>query len=106
MIDRYNEVGIPTSPLEQTAEDTAKPAEDCIYPSCERCDKYHGSWCTVPMVVSKQNFLLTADLLRRLDARLTEIETLVTDGILGLKPKPIAQDPINYTWADYFEENK
>jgi len=106
MIDRYNEVGIPTSPLEQTAEDTAKPAEECLYPACEKCDKYHGSWCTVPMVVSKQNFLLTADLLTALDKRVNELEKIITDEILGLKQGAVSQDETNYTWADYFGDDK
>ena len=83
MIDIYNEVGLPTSALEQTGKDTARPIEDCRYPMCEECDKYHGHYCTVPIAVSKQNFLLTADLLRGLDKRLSELETLVTSEILG-----------------------
>lgn len=85
MIDIYNEVGLPTSALEQTGKDTARPFDDCRYPRCEDCDKYHGHYCTVPIAVSKQNFLLTADLLRGLDKRISELETLVTSEILRSK---------------------
>ena len=84
MIDIYNEVGLPTS-LEQTGKDTAKPIEECIYPKCEECDKYHGHYCTVPMVVSKQHFRLTADLLTGLDKRISELENIVTSEILRSK---------------------
>lgn len=72
----------PPSALERVDSDRARPADECVYPKCENCDKYHGHYCTVPMVVSKQNFLLTADLLRGLDKRISELETLVTSEIL------------------------
>lgn len=84
MKDRYNEVGLPTTALEQTDTDRAKPVEDCPYPKCEECDKYHGQWCTVPIVVSKQILRLTQDKLYILEKRLTDLENLVTDKILGL----------------------
>ncbi len=85
MIDKYNEAGIPEM-LERTSQSTAKPIENCIYPRCEECDKYHGHYCTVPMVVSKQDLLLTEALIVSMEKRLTELETLVTDEILGSKP--------------------
>lgn len=75
----------PPSSLERVDSDRARPADECQYPKCENCDKYHGHYCTVPMVVSKQNFLLTADLLRGLDKRVSELETLVTSEILRSK---------------------
>ena len=81
MIDKYNEVGI--SALEHMSNVTAKPAGECIYPRCEDCDKYHGHWCTVPMVISKQNFIFAERKLQSLEARLDDLENLVTDEILG-----------------------
>ena len=119
--DKYNEVGIPmeveadgfiTRPeaLEYTHKifSTAKLSKECIYPKCERCGYYRERYCTVPMVISKQIFLLTDEKLRSLGKRLTELENIVTDVILGsydgrvLKPN----DHANYTWADYFEEEE
>lgn len=85
MIDRYNEVGLPITALEQTDKTTAKPIEDCLYPHCEECDKYHGHYCTVPIAVSKQNFRITADLLNGLDKRISELENIVTEEILRSK---------------------
>ena len=113
-IDKYNEVGIPTGILEHTetantamtGNATAKPIEECKYPLCEECVHYLGHYCTVPIVISKQIFLLTDEKLRSLGKRLTELENIVTDVILGsydgrvLKPN----DHANYTWADYFEK--
>lgn len=168
MDDKYNEAGIPveieadgfiTRPeqLERVSQSKAKPMSGCIYPKCEDCDKYHGHYCTVPMVVSKQIWLTTESLITRIEKRLTELETLVTDEILGSDKPHIATEeeynnftpmqkywhnkaiddavkgaefveamksvnpsvsegatvkivksaPItNYTWDDYFEENK
>lgn len=118
MIDKYNEAGIPameveadgfitrTETLERINASKAKPISECIYPKCEECDKYHGHYCTVPMVVSKQKWLLTEAIIVRLEKRLTELENLVTDEILGSKEqmKQAPKDRTNYTWADYFEE--
>lgn len=112
--DKYNEVGIPTGVLERTetantamtGNATAKPMEECKYPRCEECVHYIGHYCAVPIVISKQIFLLTDEKLRSLEKRLTELENIVTDEILrsydgrGLKPN----DHANCTWADYFEE--
>ena len=83
MIDKYNEVGI--SALERMGNATAKPATECIYPCCEDCDKYHGHYCTVPMVFSKQIFRHTEERLENLQYRLTKLENLVYDEILGSK---------------------
>lgn len=85
MIDPYNEVGLPVSALEQVYEGKAKPVGECPFPKCESCDKYHGSWCTVPIVISKQIFRLTEEKLYVMDKRLTDLEDLVTDQILGLE---------------------
>lgn len=92
MIDKYNEAGIEieadgfitrAETLERINQNKAKPASECIYPCCEDCDKYHGHYCTVPMVVSKQNFRRTEERLENLQYRLTRLEELVTDEILG-----------------------
>ena len=117
MEDRYNEVGIEVEAdgfitrvetLERVNASRAKPTSKCVYPKCEECDKYHGHYCTVPMVVSKQIWLLTEALIVQMEKRLTELETLVTDEILRSDDsRSIKQtDPPNYTWDDYFEEDK
>ena len=56
------------------------------------------------MVVSKQIWLTTEALIARMEKRLTELETLVTDEILR-SDKKRGVDPeteLNYTWVDYF----
>ena len=67
---------------------SAHPSRECRYPRCEECSSYaklyDESYCTVPMVVSKQIWHLTAEKLGSMEKRLTELETLVTDEILGL----------------------
>lgn len=75
----------PPSALERIDLNRAKPVEICPYPKCEECDKYHGHYCTVPMVVSKQIYLLTEEKLRLMNQRLDLIENLVTEEILGDK---------------------
>ena len=116
MIDKYNEIGIEieadgfitrSETLERINASKAKPAGECAYPKCEDCDKYHGHYCTVPMVVSKQIWRLTEDLIARLEKRLTELETLVTDEILRSDEdlKPRRENEINYTWDDYLKED-
>lgn len=90
MIDKYNEVEIEADgfitraeTLERINANTAKPAGECMYPECEKCDKYHGHYCTVPMVVSKQIWRMTEERLWYLNNRLDTIEELVTAKILG-----------------------
>lgn len=119
MIDKYNEAGLPAEieadgfitrveTLERVNVSKAKPTSKCIFPKCEECDKYHGHYCTVPMVVSKQIWLTTESLIARMEKRLTELETLVTDEILRSdKSRSVKQtDPPNITWGDYFGEDK
>lgn len=119
MDDKYNEAGLPVEieadgfitrmeTLERANANKARPITECIYPKCEECDKYHGHYCTVPMVVSKQIWLTTESLITRMEKRLTELETLVTDEILRSDDTRVVRlnDHVNYTWADYFEENK
>ena len=115
--DKYNEVSIPmeveadgfiTRPeqLERVSLNRAKPTEECMYPHCEECDKYHGHYCTVPMVISKQIWY-------RLEKSLAELETLVTDEILGsqtrdgitLHPATKEQEEaLNYTLMEYIDD--
>ena len=90
VIDKYNEVEIEADgfitraeTLERINQNKAKPAEECMYPECEKCDKYHGHYCTVPMVVSKQIWRMTEERLWYLNNRLDTIEELVTAKILG-----------------------
>ena len=73
----------PSSALERTNQRTAKPISACPYPNCEECDNYHGHYCTVPMVVSKQTYLSMAEELRLMNKKIDELEKLVTDEILG-----------------------
>ena len=70
-------------PLERTSENTATPIKECIYPRCEECDKYHGRYCTVPMVISKQIYRLMQEKIGSMEQRLDWIEKAVTDEILG-----------------------
>lgn len=119
MIDKYDEINIPTEieadgfitrteTLERINASKAKPMTKCIYPKCEECDKYHGHYCTVPMVISKQIWTETAGRIFYLEKRLADLERLVTDEILGLteqtKSDPNAE--LNYTWDDYLGENQ
>lgn len=80
---------ITITPLERVTDTTAIPTDECGYPNCERCTHYVGyrgaRYCTVPMVVSKQIWHITAEKLRKMDKRLTELEELVTDEILGVE---------------------
>lgn len=69
--------------IERLPNNRAKPMEDCAFPRCEECNCYHGQYCTVPMVVTKQLYLFVADRLTTLESQLTELETLVYDEILG-----------------------
>ena len=56
-----------------------------MYPHCEECDKYHGHYCTVPMVISKQIWRITEERLWYLNKRIDTLENLVTEEILGSK---------------------
>ena len=63
------------TPLEQLSGNKAKPMAECVFPKCEECDKYHGKYCTVPMVVSKQQWLAVAQLLESHMNRLQQLES-------------------------------
>ena len=75
----------PPSALEHKTERTAKPVSECVYPKCEECDKYHGHYCTVPMVVSKQIYRETMERIGKIEKTLAELENLVYDKIMGAK---------------------
>lgn len=90
--------------LERVSMSKARPASKCPYPHCEDCRDYAGQYCTVPMVVSKQKWLLTEALLVSMEKRLSELENLVTDEILGSREARKPAEETNMTWADYFEE--
>ena len=69
--------------LEQTGEGRARPIKDCLYPACEECDNYHGHYCTVPIVVSKQIYRLFEEKMRSMENSIMWLEKAVTDEILG-----------------------
>lgn len=75
----------PQSALERTDLHRAKPVSECIYPKCEECDKYHGHYCTVPMVVSKQIYRETMERIGKIEKTIIELENLVYDKLLGDK---------------------
>ena len=75
----------PPSALERKSESKAKPISECVYPKCEECDNYHGHYCTVPMVVSKQVYRQTAERLHKLEKSLASLENFITNEILGLR---------------------
>ena len=94
--------------LERVDAKRARPVTDCPYPECEKCENYHGNYCTVPMVVSKQIWRLTEALIVQMENRLTELENLVTDEILR-SDKGItipSEVDLNLTWDDYLGEEK
>lgn len=78
-----------TKPLERVDMDRAIRARMCSYPKCEECDEYveHNGWkyCTVPIVISKQMWLMNDDMTRGLARDINELREMVTDIILGQK---------------------
>ena len=68
-----------------TGNATAQPMKPCLYPKCEECDKYHGHYCTVPMVVSKQIYIIINDKIDDLMKRVLDLENFVIDEIIGPK---------------------
>lgn len=75
----------PPSALERIDLNRAKPVSECVYPKCEDCDKYHGHYCTVPMVVSKQIYRETMERIGKIEKTIIELENLVYDKLLGDK---------------------
>ena len=89
MIDKYNEVEIEADgfitraeTLERINANKAKPASECIYPRCEDCDKYHGHYCTVPMVINKQFCRMLQEKLEEMEHHIDELENIVYGEIL------------------------
>lgn len=80
---------ITITPLEKVTDTTANPTPRCCYPTCEECDRYVAvgdvSYCTVQIVVTQQHLLLTEERLHRMDERLTELQTVLYDHILGVE---------------------
>ena len=119
MMDKYNEIGIPTEveadgfttraeTLERINANKAKPMTECVYPRCEECDKYHGHYCTVSMVVSKQDYITFNDKINDLMKRVLDLENLVVEELISpQKARNVSQqNDVNYTWDDYFKENQ
>lgn len=74
-----------TKPLERVDMDRAIPSKECKYPKCEECRDYRNGYCTVPMVITKQMYLMIDDIERGLARDVNELRELVTDIILGQK---------------------
>lgn len=78
-------------PLERVTDTTANPASECCYPRCEDCKDYvsykGANYCTVPMVITKQVWLLTTALITDLRHDIDEVREMVYDCILGDKSR-------------------
>lgn len=74
-----------TKPLERVDMDRAIPSKECKYPKCEECRDYRNGYCTVPMVITKQMYLMIDDMERGLARDVNELREMVTDIILGQK---------------------
>ena len=70
---------------------TANPTTECCYPECEKCRDYvrfqGANYCTVPMVINKQTWRLTADLIADMKREIDEVKEMVYDHILGEKTR-------------------
>jgi hypothetical protein len=74
-----------TKPLERVDMDRAIPAKGCKYPKCEECRDYRNGYCTVPIVVTKQMWLMKGDTTDALIKDVSELREMVYDEILGKK---------------------
>ena len=74
-------------PLERVTDNTANPTSECCYPRCEECKDYvsfqGANYCTVPMVITKQTWLLTTALITDLRRDIDEAREMVYDHILN-----------------------
>ena len=81
-------------PLEKATDTTANPTTECCYPRCEDCKDYvsvkGASYCTVPMVINKQTWRLTADLIADMKREIDEVREMVYDHILGEKSRDVS----------------
>ena len=79
------------TPLERVTDNTANPTTECCYPECEKCRDYvsyeGANYCTVPMVINKQTWRLTADLIADMKREIDEVKEMVYDHILGEKTR-------------------
>lgn len=87
-------------PLEKVTDNTANPTTECCYPECEKCRDYVGhqgaNYCTVPMVINKQTWRLTADLIADMKREIDEVREMVYDYILGEKSRDVSG---NYSFS-------
>lgn len=74
-----------TKPLERVDMDRAIPAKGCKYPKCEECRDYRNGYCTVPIVVTKQMWLMSDDRERELRREISDLKEMVADTVLGEK---------------------
>lgn len=74
-----------TKPLERVDMDRAIPAKGCKYPKCEECRDYRNGYCTVPIVVTKQMWLMSDDRERELRREISDLKEMVADTVLGSK---------------------
>lgn len=78
-------------PLERVTDDTARPTSECCYPRCEKCKDYvsyqGANYCTVPMVINKQVWHLTADVIADMSREIDELKEMVIDHILDEKSR-------------------
>lgn len=78
-------------PLERVTDTTANPTSECCYPRCEECRNYEqfggATYCTVPMVITKQTWLLTTALIAKMRGDIHKLEEMVYDHILDEKSR-------------------
>lgn len=81
------EQDLQSRPLERVTDTTANPTSECCYPRCEECRHYEqfggATYCTVPMVITKQIYRITEDKLRKMEEKIANLEKAVYDHILG-----------------------
>lgn len=86
---KYPAWGKPTDGLRYTGYLRAEPVKECSYPDCEKCKDYVRMigvyYCAVPMVFSKQKWLMIEEKLNMLERRLTDAENALWTEILGDK---------------------
>lgn len=60
----------------------AKPSRECVFPKCEECESYadfNGEMhCTVPMVISKQDWLMWSDTVDKIKDKLDDHDYWIT----------------------------
>ena len=65
------------TPMERVTDNTANPTTECLYPKCEGCSKYFAfdgeKYCTVPMVVTKQIWLMTEERFQKIEKEIREL---------------------------------